>query len=83
MVTVLGPLPLGGVPLAGGVEGLVDDVGVGGLEVEAGESDLRQLLSSETPTSLTSEEPPEQGVLSFRRLPQLDGTDRCGLGNPS
>ena len=60
MVTVLGPLPFGGSPPAGGVEGLVDDVGVGGLEVEAGESDLRQLLSSETPTSLTSDEPPEQ-----------------------
>ena len=60
MATVFGPLPFVGFPLAGGDEGLVDDVGVGGLEVEAGESDLRQLLSSETPTSLTSEEPPEQ-----------------------
>jgi len=56
-VTVLGPLPFVGSPL-GGDEGLVDDVGVGGLEVEAGELDLRQLVSSETPTSLTSEEPP-------------------------
>jgi len=82
MVTVLGPLPFVGFPLAG-VEGLVDDVGVGGLEVEAGESDLRQLLSSEIPTSLTSEEPPEQGVLSYRRLPQFNSTDRCGRGNPS
>ena len=60
MVTVLVPPPFGGLPPDGEVEGLVDDEGVGGFEVEAGESDLRQLLSSETPTSLTSEEPPEQ-----------------------
>jgi len=63
MATVLVPPPFVGTPPGGVVEGLVDDVGVGGLEVEAGELDLRQLLSSETPTSLTSDEPPEHGCL--------------------
>lgn len=60
MATVLGPPGLGA-PGGGAVEGLADEVALGGLEVEAGEVELRQLLSSETPTSLTSEEPPERG----------------------
>lgn len=59
MVTVLGPSPFESIG-AGGVEGLVDEVAPGGLEVEVGKVELRQLVSSETPTTLTSDEPPEQ-----------------------
>lgn len=65
MATVLGPLgpPSFGISCPfwpdGVVEGLVDELGLGGLEVEAGELALRQLLSSEAPTSLMSDEPPE------------------------
>ena len=63
MATVLGPPSFGLLwpfGLDGGDEGLlVDEVGLGGLEVETGESDLRQLVSSEAPTSLMSDEPPE------------------------
>lgn len=58
---MFGPPSLGGGELEELVGELVDEVGLGGLEVEAGELELRQLLSSEAPTSLTSDEPPEQG----------------------
>jgi hypothetical protein len=62
MATVLGPPPPFGLPWPDDEgEGLVDELGVGGLEVEAGELAFRQLVSSEAPTSLTSDEPPEQG----------------------
>ena len=63
MATVFGPLAFGIFSPFwpdGVVEGLVDELGLGGLEVEAGELGLRQLLSSEAPTSLMSDEPPER-----------------------
>lgn len=84
MATVLGPLSFESFwPPGGGVEGLVDEVALGGLEVEAGEVELRQLVSSEAPTSFMSEEPPERGLFSYRPLLQWDdGTNRCGLGSP-
>lgn len=63
MATVLGP-PSFGLFGPDGTEGEaeepVEEVGLGGLEVETGELDCRQLVSSEAPTSLMSDEPPER-----------------------